>query len=212
MFAKLALIGLIGLTATAASAQEAKWELKAETNGVKVFTRPRQGSGVKEIRSVGEIDAPPHAVLAVLGDYENYKEIMPYTDVSRVVEVEQEGKVKHFYTVVNAPLVSKRDYTLRIEDVSDWRDGKGFLKTHWVPSDKGPPPNDDHVRVKINEGSWTLEPLENGTKTPATSDLYTDPGGSLPNWVINKANSSAIPDVFGALRKFSKQPKYSGKK
>ncbi|HCF61637.1 MAG TPA: hypothetical protein DFS52_27025 [Myxococcales bacterium] len=209
MLIKLALVGLVGLTATA---EGSKWEEAARTAGVTVYARDRASSEVKEIKAVGEIAAPPPVVLRVLADYERYKEIMPYTDVSTVVATEKDGKVVHFYTVVNAPLVSKRDYTLHIEEVSDWREGKGYLKTQWRPSEKGPGPKDGYVRVEINEGSWTLEPLDGGARTRATYLLYTNPGGSLPTWVINKANRSAIPDIFEALRKYSKEPKYADKK
>jgi hypothetical protein len=210
MLAQLALTMLVGLGPTAA--EEAKWEKKATSDGVTVYHRPRSGTAVKEIKSIGEIDAPPQVVMKVLADYVRYKEIMPYTDVSQIVETEADGKVVYFYTVVNAPVVSKRDYTLRIEDVSDWKDGKGYLKTQWtISKDKGPAPKKGMVRLETNDGSWTLEPIDDGKRTRATYFLFTDPGGSLPTWIINKANSSAIPDVFEALRKYSKEPRYAEK-
>jgi hypothetical protein len=145
----------------------------------------------------------------VLGDYERYKEIMPYTDESTVVASEPGGKVVHFYTLINAPFVAKRDYTLRIADESDWKEGKGFLRTRWTTSDKGPAQKDGVVRIKTNDGSWTLEPRDGGKKTFATYLIFTDPGGALPTFVVNRANSSAIPDVFAALRKHAKDPKYA---
>jgi hypothetical protein len=209
MLAHLALIGLVGL---AAGAEELPWEEKADTKGVKVYTRSREGSSVKELKSVAVIDSPPKAVFKVLGDLERYKEIMPSTEESKVVAEEENGKVRHFYTVINPPMVSRRDYCIRIVDESDWKDGKGFLKTHWKPSEKAPPVKDGTVRVTTNEGSWLLEPVEDGKKTRATYYLFTDPGGSVPAWIANKANSSTIPDVFEALRKYSKEPKYQGDK
>jgi hypothetical protein len=42
---------------------------------------------------------------------------------------------------------------------------------------------------------------EGGQKTEATYYVYTDPGGSIPKWIANKANSTAVPDVFKAIRK-----------
>jgi hypothetical protein len=123
---------------------------------------------------------------------------------SSIIATEDQGRVVHAYFVINAPLVSRRDYTLRLVDESQWQDGTGFLKTRWTVSDKGPALNPDLVRVTVDDGSWLLEPAENGAKTKATYLLFTDPGGSLPTWVSNKANSSTIPDVFEALNKHSK--------
>ncbi len=212
------LLVLVALTAAPfpagrLDAAEAAWEVKAQTKGVTVQTRARQGSGIRELKSVGEIDAPPPSVLRVLIDLERYREIMPYTEESRVVATEErDGTVRvwHFYTVINAPLVSRRDYTIRVEDESDWRDGDGFLKTRWTLSDRGPAPRDGIVHVKVNDGSWLLEPLDGGRRTRATYTLFTDPGGAIPAWLANKANSSAIPDIFVALRKWSKDPRYAG--
>jgi len=147
----------------------------------------------------------------VLTDLEAYTKTMPYTEEALLLETEMSGprKAWMFYTVINAPLAPRRDYTLRIEDQSNWRDGKGYLKTYWDISNKGPEPRKGYERVKVNQGSWTLEPLDGGKRTRATYYLFTDPGGSLPTFVANKANSGAIPDVFEALRKYAKDPKYA---
>lgn len=186
------------------------WVKAAETDGITVFTRDKPGSEVKEMKALGTIDAPPDAVWKVLRDYPKYKERMPYTEVASVVATEDGGKVTYFYSKISAPFVSKRDYTLKIVDESDWKDGKGFLKSSWViAADKGPPPTDGVVRLKINDGFWRLEPIDGGKRTQATYYLFTDPGGSVPKFLVNQANSGAVPDVFRAIRKYSTQP--SGK-
>jgi hypothetical protein len=151
-------------------------------------------------------------VFRVLTDFERYKETMPYTEESKVISTEMENgktKVWYFYSLINAPLASRRDYTIRVVDESDWKGGKGYMKTHWSAWEKGPEPKDGVVRVKVNDGSWVLEPIWDGLRTRATYLLFTDPGGSLPTWIANKANSSAIPDIFEALRKYAKEPRYA---
>lgn len=183
------------------------WVEKANTNGVLVYARDRQGSSIKALRAVGTIDAPPHAVMRVLADYARYSETMPYTEKSEILGRESDGSVI-FYTVINPPIVSRRDYTLRIMDESDWKNGRGYLRSRWTISDKGPAPQEGHVRVPVNEGSWTLAPRQGGTKTYAVYDLFTDPGGSLTTFIINKANRSTIPDLFDVLRKQAKAPRY----
>lgn len=191
--------------------KEPAWEVSATSKGVAVMHRERPGSALKEMKAVGEVDAPARAVFRLLNDYARYREMMPYTEESRVVSVEEDGKVIHFYSRINAPLVSKRDYTMRIVNTTDPRDAQGRLSNRWTPSEKGPPPMDGVVRVAINEGSWLIEPLGDGSRCRATYTLYTDPGGSLPTWVKNSANSSAIPDMFEAIRKHAPESKYADK-
>lgn len=186
------------------SSPEPRWEEAAKKKGITVYFRQRAGSSVSEVKAVGLVDAPPSAVWKVIRDYPNYPKQMPYVEESRVVASEEEGKVLAVYCVINAPFVDRRDYVIRVRDESDWRDGKGFMKSTWTTANElTPKPKNDVVRVKIAEGHWLLEPRENGQKTFATYYLNTDPGGSLPKWIVNRANSSAIPDVFEAVRKYS---------
>lgn len=182
------------------------WVEAAKRDGITVYSRTPEGQNVKEMKAVGMIDAPPKRVWDTIRDYANYTKTMPFTQVSTVLKSEDDGKVVYFYSVVNAPLVDKRDYVIRIVDESDWKDGTGFLKSTWQAAPEGAtlmPEKKDLVRVKLNNGWWLLEPRENGTKTFATYYLFTDPGGAIPKWLVNHANGSAVPDVFLAIRKVS---------
>ncbi len=204
---------LISIIATPAlAAEEAKWEIKAQTKGVTVYSRAKPGSNIAELKSVGIVPASPEVVFRVVFDFARYRETMPYTEESTIVGTEDGGKVVHFYSLVNAPVVSKRDYTIRVTDESQWKNGTGYFKTRWTVSNKGPAPKEGVLRVNVNEGSWLIEPVENGTKTRATYYLYTDPGGSIPAWLANKANSSTIPDIFEALGKHALDPRYHNPK
>jgi len=51
-----------------------------------------------------------------------------------------------------------------------------------------------------------MEPLDGGKRTRATYALFTDPGGSIPSFIANKANTTALPDLFAAVRKLSAAP------
>ena len=63
------------------------------------------------------------------------------------------------------------------------------------------PEKDGIVRVKINTGAWILAPLAGGKRTRITYRVSTNPGGSIPTWLANKSNTTAIPDLFKAVRK-----------
>lgn len=189
------------LVLMAGPADDKGWEQAAKEEGITIYSRKREDANVAEMKAVGLIDAAPHEVWSAIRDYDNYKKTMPYTEESRVLSSEQDGKVIHFYSVVNAPLVDRRDYVIRLVDESDWKDGKGYLLVTWKAAEKGPPEKEGLVRVKLNDGFWRLEPRENGTKTFATYYVYTDPGGSIPKWIANRANGTAVPNVFKAIRK-----------
>lgn len=190
-------IAVLALSAQA----EPGWEIAAKEDGVTVMSREKPGSPVREMKAVGLIDGSPQEVWAVVRDYPNYTTLMPYTAEAKVLSVEEGGKITLFYSLLNLPLVDKRDYVIRLLDESDWKDGKGFLKVTWKAEAGGPAERDGVVRVKVNDGSWLLEPREDGKKTFVTYYIYTDPGGAIPKWIANKANGTAVPNVFLAIRK-----------
>jgi hypothetical protein len=185
-------------------AKEQPWELAAEDEGIKVYSRTREGQNVAEMKARGLMDATPHEVWASIRDYPNYTKTMPYTEDAKVISNEGDGKVIHFWSVVNAPLVDRRDYDIKITDESEWKEGKGFLKvswTAWKDEATAVAKSEKYIRTPINDGYWMLEPLENGTKTFATYYVFTDPGGSIPKFIVNKANNTAVPNVFRAIKK-----------
>ncbi|HEX8433561.1 START domain-containing protein [Archangium sp.] len=200
----MSLLPALPLLFLLAGASEPAWQQVAREDGITVLARTPEGGSVSEVKATALVDAPPHDVWRVIRDYTNYTKTMPYTDESRVLASEQDGKVTVFYCLVNAPLVDKRDFIIRIRDESDWKEGKGFLKTAWtVTTDGAPAEREGVVRVKLNNGYWLLEPREEGKKTFVTYYLYTDPGGSLPKWIADKANKTSVPDVLRAVRKHS---------
>ena len=159
-----------------------------------VWMREKPGSEVREVRAVGEIDAPPEAVYAVITDFEHYAAFMPYLEDSKVVRRTDAEVVT--WAIMNAPMVSRRDWVVAVK-----LDPAKKAGTSWTVSSEGPPESDRAVRLKVNDGSWTLDPIDGGKRTRATYYLYTNPGGSIPSWVANKANTMALPDLFEAIRK-----------
>lgn len=198
-------LSLVLLLAGPEASDDAGWKQAARDDGITVFTREREG-GVREVKAIGLVEAPPADVWRAVRDYANYDKTMPYTKGSKVLGTEDDGKVIYFYSAVDAPIVSKRDFTIKITDESKLdAEGKGYYLARWTVVDKGIPPKDDAVRLKVNDGYWKLEPRGEGKQTFATYYVFTDPGGSIPKFLVNKANNSAVPDVFRAIRKSVKK-------
>lgn len=187
-----------------AGAADPAWQQVAHDDGITVLARTPEGGNVAEVKATALIDAPAPDVWKVIRDYNSYSKTIPYTEESRVVASEQGGKVTTVYCLVNAPLVDKRDFVIRVLDESDWQEGKGFMKATWTATtEKAPPEREGVVRVKLDNGYWLLEPREEGKKTFVTYYLLTDPGGSLPKFIADKANKKSVPDVIRAVRKYS---------
>jgi uncharacterized protein YndB with AHSA1/START domain len=188
------------------SPPEGGWKAERAGDGVEISSRAVAGHRVRELRVIGEIEAPPAAVFRVLADTDRYPETMAYVKEARLVAREPDGTL-HAYFRVSPPVVSDRDYTLRLVLVGPG-EGRTTLEVAWTLSDRGPPPRDGVVRVTLNTGGWRLEPLDGGRRTRATYQLLTDPAGSVPTFAANMANQKALPELFARLRTTARLPRY----
>ncbi len=184
------------------------WQSLDDRNGVALFSRTRVGSQLKEFKGTGVIDAPPGAVQKVLEDVANYPKFMPYVAESRTLS--QEGAKVVAYERLNVPFVANRDYTVQVENgTATGPNGETIYRDSWqTDNEAGPAPRHGVVRVRVNEGSWLLEPAgPGGQTTQATYQIYTDSGGMLPAFLANKASQLIIPKLFEAIRKQAREAK-----
>ena len=184
------------------------WQSVEQKDGVEVFARDRAGSSLKEFKGVGAIDAPPAMVERVLQDVNDYPSFMPFVAEARILSVN--GNQAVTYQRVAFPLVSNRDYTLKIERGTLTGPAGVIYRTTWeADNDDGPAERHGVVRVKMDEGSWLLEPVGlAGATTQATYQIYTDSGGALPAFLANRGCQVAVPKLFEAIRKQVHDPKY----
>lgn len=203
MRASLVVLALV-LVSGAARAIDAQppgpgWKEANREDDLVIFTRDNSTVGSRDIVAITEASAPPKAVYAVVTDFENYAKFMPYTKEAKVVARKSDTSLT-VYSFLSPPLVDDRDYVIEVTLAPDGNKNNGNYKSSWVAVPQAVPERSGVVRVKINTGSWFMEPLDGGKRTRITYTLSTHPGGSIPNWVANKSNTVAIPDLFKIVR------------
>jgi hypothetical protein len=134
---------------------------------------------------------------------------MPYTAECRVLK--REGDSLIAYQRISAPMVSDRDYTIRVRTTVKKTEVGTTYSSHWVTDNAaGPPEKHGVVRVNLCEGSWLLEPT-GPNSTHATYQIYSDSGGYIPSFIKNTAGPAGIRKLFAAIRKQVTNPKYAKK-
>lgn len=187
------------------------WTETGKSGNVTTYERERPGSSYKEVRAVGVFDSPNWMVRNVLDDADHYAQFMPYVIESRVLSRDPAKHSLLSYAKINPPVVSKRDYTIRVIDESKPGPSAGeeIYVTRWEDaSDKGPAEQKGFVRVKNNVGGWLLEPIDNGQKTRATYTLWTDGGGGVPAFLLNSLNKKRLMDLFEIVEKRVQEKQY----
>ncbi len=191
------------------AADDNNWTELNRTATLTIYTREHPGSSIKEVRAVGTFDTPNWVVKNVLDDAEHYTQFMPYVIESKVISRDRAKGQVIAYARVNPPLISERDYTIMVHDDSRTTDKGPVYRTHWEPAnDKGPAEKSGVVRIKNNEGSWLLEPIDNGEHTRGTYTLWTDAGGGVPAFILNSLNKKRLTELFETIEKTTKEEKY----
>jgi len=175
------------------------WEEANRSDELIIYAKENKEAGVREIRAFAEMDFTPEQVFQVLFKLEEYAQFMPYTLESKLVEKLGENEVIS-YQRLSPPLVDQRDYYIKVK-VTKAATPTGTFKTEWTAVPDHAAEVKGVVRVRLNTGSWTFEPLDGGKRTRVTYSLLTHPGGSIPGWLANQSNTIAIPDLFKAVRK-----------
>lgn len=194
------------LVAAEPEATPGEWKVLSTTDNVVIYRRSRAGPGHHESKAIGEIAASTAVVRAVIDDADSYSQFMPYTVECRVLK--REGDSVLAYQRLSPPLISDRDYTLRVRTTSKTVEGGISYLSQWETENAlGPSERPGIVRVKLCEGGWLLEPVGPNT-TRATYSVHTDSGGVIPAFVKNTGSQIGIRKIFAAIRKQVRDPKY----
>ncbi|MEO8351080.1 MAG: START domain-containing protein [Chthoniobacteraceae bacterium] len=191
----------------ARAADEEPWKLVKRGAEVTIYERVQSDSSLKEYRAIGAFAASPEVIKGVLDDIELYPQFMPFVKVARILSDNANSRVT--YQRVSPPLIGDRDYVIETTCETNRLKSGGFCYVNsWqcVP-EKGPAEKKGVVRVKVTHGSWRLEPGKDGG-TLGTYTVFSDPQVKMPPLLVNSAAKSAIPRIFTAIAKQSKNSKY----
>lgn len=187
----LAAIALV-LLALPPSASAADWTLDKEQDGIVVHTRPVEGSGIREFRGVAEVGRSVESILALLRDSDRFSSWFPNCPESKLLE--REGNVSYQYSVMDSPWpVSDRDNVWR--SVLRRSEDSGRVEIELTAAPDKVPERDGRVRVRQARGAWLLEPV-GPDRTRVTFLMHLEPGGGIPDWLIN---SRVVETPFEAL-------------
>ncbi len=162
--------------------KEKEWHKSREGDGITVYTRSQEGTPFKEIKAIVTIESSLNAIVGALIDYDNYKNWVYSTSKSKLVKKINE---KEFlaYHYIDAPWpVNDRDVVMYI---SLSQDAKTHKTTVYSTSQHNYLKSVENVvRVKNNVAIWELQPVAKN-KIECTYYLKSDPGGSVPAWILN---------------------------
>lgn len=183
------------------------WEWVRSDNGVAVHRRTVSTSPLHEFRGTGIIPAPIAALLAVMDDTDHRLEWMKEAAAQILVQ-QVDPQTVIFYNRTKAPWpVWDRDAVLRARTTFDTAEKMVRIDIEAVEHPAWPPQK-GVVRMPFLRGHWHLRPEKNGQWTKAEYQVFANPGGSLPVWVINSVSKNIPHTTIVQLREQVKRRRY----
>jgi hypothetical protein len=181
----------------------AHWRTAATKEGVTLERRSVHGSSYYEYRAVVSVPLPPARVAEEVwrtmreGDMDSLKrrEIL-HAGVDELV----------IYDQIRTPVVSDRDYTVRVRRSFDAASERTQLRCESA-NELGPPPARGYVRIPIIRAGWMTAPDGKGG-TVLTYYAFSEPGGAVPAFLVRGAQQDrSMADVLrilGRLRRLAR--------
>jgi hypothetical protein len=167
------------------------WQAFKEKRGVSVERRPVTGSKFFEYRASFSSSVAPERIIAEL-----WNRVMSANNpvLKKRQVLKQDPSEILLYDQIKTPVVSDRDYTLRVRKVADPASHR-YKMTFETANDLGPPVDPKYVRIPAIRGGWSVEPDDKGGSR-LTYQTFSEPGGSIPSFMIHGAQfDQCVNDV-----------------
>ncbi len=173
------------------------WALEKREDGITIYTRQADDLLYKEFKAEMTVNASAEKVLDILLDADNFKNWMPGCRNSRLITKLEDNQQYNYvesrfpFPFENRDMVYKTAYTTsgdteQITMVAN----PGYIEEY-----------KNITRIKIINGKWEVIP-QGGDKVLIRHQLYMEPGGSIPVWLVNLKIADHPYDTFKNLREF----------
>jgi hypothetical protein len=172
------------------------WSKLDVVEGMTLETRPIAGSPFYEYRVSVDSEVSVEALCEGVFEWGSKGKDNPSLKLRKLLKDGEDDRV--IYDQVSAPVVSNRDYVMRMHKQ---RTSDGCQVRFFTTEELAPPVPEGFVRMTQLWGSWTFTPAANG-KTKVVHTLFADPAGSVPAVFVHGSHrSSILQSVRGGLAK-----------
>lgn len=163
--------------------QENTWEQINEKDEIKVYTRQEEGNKLKSMKMTCLIEGNSlSSFVAVFQDMASYPDWVYSSEEPNLLE-EISSQEVYYYVRSEFPWpFSDRDFVVHNKVWQDSETNTFYSKS--VALNDYIDEVDGVVRIKEFEGYWKITPRPDG-KYYLEYTFYTDPGGSIPRWIVN---------------------------
>ncbi|EOQ89372.1 hypothetical protein LEP1GSC202_0963 [Leptospira yanagawae serovar Saopaulo str. Sao Paulo = ATCC 700523] len=186
-----------------------EWSESKRKKGIQILTRPVAGSNIEEFLGKTEVDASISQIIALLVDPQSCKNL--YHQCKELTVLSGTDKKSSVYLRNGAPWpVNDRDVIMDRSFDQNEKTLTTTMKMKRLDSNAKSAPS-GVTRMPAFEGYWKLIPLANG-KTKIEYQAHFEPGGSVPQSVINMVLTDTPYETLLNLKSLVEQGKHKDAK
>jgi hypothetical protein len=176
-----------------------RWKKCLASEGLTLFWSKVEGSDVIAFRAEGIVDAPIEKVASVVLDKNRGTEWVNSLLESKVVREISPTEFIEYDRMAAPPLSSERDFVSRVTLDSNPLERRITVR-YRSQVDPLTPPLKRCVRGDVT-CEFKMVPMTLGDQTYLQTQIFCDPKGGIPKWVVNFFQQGWPQTTFGNLRK-----------
>ena len=177
-----------------------EWEFLDKDNGFSVFTKNVNDKNLKAVMVKKELELPKEVLQNVIMDVDNYKKFLRNSESFISLQIKKTTNFVDGYQFIpiEIPFFDNREYIFRITP-SGFKKEDSTSIIHWFLLEKDTSFLDNDGRsatyLDYGAGLWIAE--ERGEdKTLFSYRIYIDPGGALPDFLVDMINKTSVTNIF----------------
>ncbi len=204
MITALSLVLLLASAGVSAEESE-EWLLRRDEDGIRVYVRSVPDTRFRAYRAEMTVTTRMQTLAAILTDIDAAREWIHFTAEAELVQaIDPTTVVVRFYSDLPWPAADRDSVTLnRVSQDPETRAVRFTIDSR--PDDA--PQSEDYIRIRVMNGYWELTPNGDGSIHIVYS-LSSDPGGSVPAWLVNASIVEQPYRTLRNLRRMIADPRY----
>ncbi|MEI6411495.1 MAG: START domain-containing protein [Bacteroidota bacterium] len=179
------------------------WVFKNEKEGVKVYYKST--SDIQEVKLISSIQSTMSGLIQLFSEVENYPKWGYKIIESRLLKKVSDTE-SYYYSKIDFPWpMNDRDiimHSITVQDpVTRCITAVSVAVPDYIPVNK------DVIRIRTANTKWTIYPGAGGWLYTEYY-IHSDPGGTIPEWLVNLAIDMGPRETIKGIRNALKQNRY----
>ena len=197
---------LLSLKAFAYQEIAVDWKKMKGRKEVEVYKSEVPGSDIVAFKGIGKIDAPIRNVVSVIHDVTRLSEwISDFHSSYIVTQLNTFEKIQYLRTKTPWPL-DDREFIYRVTVEVDKKNKSVEVLLEGV-DDKSVAANEGVVRGMLHKSKYFIK-AESENRTHIEVQIFADPKGKIPKWVVNLFQSAWPSNTISGIRKLATESNY----